>query len=128
MEFRVIGTKINFEAFKYYTRLGGLLSGCKLRLNTKIHSAVDADKKAESEVGNLEQAWEMFELCKIIWGKANNVARECEALICLGEVSMENENYAQAVEDITACLAKRIAALPSDSRCLVWCGLVLTWS
>ena len=30
---------------------------------------------------------------------------------------MENENYAQAVEDIAACLAKRIKALPSDSRC-----------
>ena len=50
MEFRVIGTKINFEAFKYCTRLGGLLSWCKLRLNTKIHSA--GDKKAESEVAD----------------------------------------------------------------------------
>ena len=53
---------------------------------------------------------------------------------------MENENYAQAVEDIAACLAKRIKALPSDSRCHLlgpepssWSlvsgpGLVLIWS
>ena len=102
----------------------------KMETDSSEKMETETSEKAESEVGNLEQAWEMFELCKIIWGKANNVARECEALICLGEVSMENENYAQAVEDITACLAKRIAALPSDSRCLVWSGpnVVLTWS
>merc|ERR1719154_412638 len=88
----------------------------KMETDSSEKMETETSEKAESEVGNLEQAWEMFELCKIIWGKANNVARECEALICLGEVSMENENYAQAVEDIAACLAKRIAALPSDSR------------
>ena len=102
----------------------------KMETDSSEKMETETSEKAESEVGNLEQAWEMFELCKIIWGKANNVARECEALICLGEVSMENENYAQAVEDIAACLAKRIAALPSDSRCLVWSGPVVvpTWS
>merc|ERR1719470_155397 len=88
----------------------------KMETDSSEKMETETSEKAESEVGNLEQAWEMFELCKIIWGKASNVARECEALICLGEVSMENENYAQAVEDIAACLAKRIAALPSDSR------------
>merc|ERR1719318_1109037 len=76
----------------------------------KSQEKMDTDKveaeHTETDPGNLEQAWEMFELCKVIWGKAGNVARECEALICLGEVSMENENYAQAVEDIAACLAK----------------------
>jgi len=86
----------------------------------KSQEKMDTDKveaeHTETDPGNLEQAWEMFELCKVIWGKAGNVARECEALICLGEVSMENENYAQAVEDIVACLAKRVQALPRDSR------------
>jgi len=86
----------------------------------KSQEKMDTDKveaeHTETDPGNLEQAWEMFELCKVIWGKAGNVARECEALICLGEVSMENENYAQAVEDIAACLAKRVQALPKDSR------------
>ena len=64
---------------------------------------VEEVEKADGEPGNLEQvwwqnffydiccmifcqAWEMFELCKVIWSKAGNIAKECEALICLGEV------------------------------------------
>merc|ERR1712066_977860 len=34
----------------------------------------------------------------------------------LGEVSLENENYPQAVEDLTMCLTKQQAVLPEDSR------------
>merc|ERR1711874_316528 len=44
------------------------------------------------------------------------VAKECESLTFLGEVSLENSNFKQAVEDLTACLTKRIKALPADSR------------
>ena len=33
------------------------------------------------------------------------------------QVSLENSNFKQAVEDLTACLTKRIKALPADSRC-----------
>merc|ERR1711909_2140 len=33
-----------------------------------------------------------------------------------GEVSLENENYVQAVEDISLCLERQQASLPSDSR------------
>ena len=65
---------------------------------------VEEVEKADGEPGNLEQvwwpnfcmrvifcmifcqAWEMFELSKVIWSKAGNIAKECEALICLGEV------------------------------------------
>merc|ERR1719509_63399 len=67
----------------------------KMETDSSEKMETETSEKAETEVGNLEQAWEMFELCKIIWGKSSNVARECEAL---------------------ACLAKRIKALPSDSR------------
>merc|ERR1719431_2530375 len=56
----------------------------KIETDSSEKMETETSEKAESEVGNLEQAWEMFELCKIIWGKPNNVARECEALICLG--------------------------------------------
>merc|ERR1712037_696970 len=45
-----------------------------------------------------------------------DVAEECESLTLLGEVSLENSNFTQAVEDLAACLAKRIKALPADSR------------
>merc|ERR1712192_203861 len=73
----------------------------------------DAEKV---EAGNLEQAWQMFDLAKVIYGKAGDVAKECEALTFLGEVSLENSNFEQAVEDLTLCLTKRIKALPADSR------------
>merc|ERR1712037_248541 len=73
-------------------------------------------EKAESEAGNLEQAWQMFDLAKVIYGKAGDVTKECESLTFLGEVSLENSNFKQAVEDLTLCLSKRTKALPADSR------------
>merc|ERR1712013_689911 len=69
--------------------------------------------KVDTEVSNLEQAWQMFDLSK---AKSGEVTKECEALILLAEVSMENSNFNQAVEDLTECQAKRIKSLPSDSR------------
>merc|ERR1712059_124410 len=42
--------------------------------------------------------------------------RICEVFLHLGEVSLENGNYDQAVEDLSQCLTKRQASLPSDSR------------
>merc|ERR1711931_532554 len=51
-----------------------------------------------------------------IYGKARNEVKECESLILLGEVSLENSNFKQAVEDLQTCLAKRLKTLPADSR------------
>merc|ERR1712059_176960 len=72
----------------------------------------------EEDPSNLEQAWEMLELMeaaaedkKIELGR-----RICEIFLHLGEVSLETENYDQAVEDLSQCLTKRQASLPSDSR------------
>merc|ERR1719300_386776 len=73
-------------------------------------------EKVDSEAGNLEQAWQMFDLAKVIYGKSGDVAKECESLTFLGEVSLENSNFKQAVEDLTVCLTKRIKALLADSR------------
>merc|ERR1711970_309395 len=79
-----------------------------------LAKAHNADKTEEP--GNLEQAWQMFDLAKVIYGKAKNEVKECESLVLLGEVSLENSNFKQAVEDLTTCLAKRLKALPEDSR------------
>merc|ERR1712055_919724 len=75
-------------------------------------------EKADAEVGDLEQAWQMFDLAKVIYGRAGDVTKEGESLTFLGEVSLENSNFKQAVEDLTLCLAKRTKALPADSRFL----------
>merc|ERR1711915_488359 len=44
--------------------------------------------------------------------------RLCETFLTLGEVSLENENYEQAVEDLNLCLERQKATLPSDSRAI----------
>ena len=36
----------------------------------------------------------------------------------LGELSIENENYPQAIEDLETCLKRRQGMLPEDSRCI----------
>merc|ERR1712055_1140464 len=77
---------------------------------------METDIEKNEEPGNLEQAWQMFDLAKVIYGKAKNGVKECESLVLLGEVSLENSNFKQAVEDLTTCLAKRLKALPEDSR------------
>jgi len=78
------------------------------------------------EPGTLQQAWEMLELAKIIYTKEMDAVsqdkkieferRLCETYLHLGEVSLESENYHQAIEDLTVCLQKRQASLPADSR------------
>merc|ERR1711910_239490 len=77
---------------------------------------METDVEKNEEPGNLEQAWQMFDLAKVIYGKAKNEVKECESLALLGEVSLENSNFKQAVEDLTTCLVKRLKALPEDSR------------
>lgn len=87
-------------------------------------SAQDAEE--EDDPSNLQLAWEMLELAKVVFTKTvetekDNVEvgrRLCETYMVLGEVSLENENYPQAVEDLELCLARRMASLPSDSRCI----------
>merc|ERR1719430_2083748 len=82
----------------------------------KSGEGIGSEEKIDTEVGNLELAWQMFELAKVIFSKAGNLTKECESLTFLGEVSLENSNFKQAMEDLTLCLVKRTKALPADSR------------
>merc|ERR1712025_1141349 len=86
----------------------------------------DAEKKdGEEEPSNLQLAWEMLELAKVVYTKQMESADEknkkdieerlCRSILTLGEVSIENENYSQAVEDIQMCLKKQ-ESFPKDSR------------
>merc|ERR1719481_1071182 len=83
------------------------------------------EKNDDDDPSNLQLAWEMLELAKVVYtkqiesgdfgNKAQIEERLCSTIISLGEVSIENENYAQAVEDLKACLFKQ-DSLPKDSR------------
>merc|ERR1711972_622354 len=80
----------------------------------------------EEEPSNLQLAWEMLEMAKIVFSKQIEVGtdaskkpeleeRLCSTILLLGEVSIENENYKQAVDDIKTCLEKQVN-MPKDSR------------
>merc|ERR1711913_183284 len=79
----------------------------------------------EEDPSNLQLAWEMLELAKVIFTKQAEETKEdkadiekklCETFLALGEVSLENENYPQAVDDLASCLKKQLEKLPADSR------------
>lgn len=85
----------------------------------------EVSNKNDEEPSNLQLAWEMLEVAKVAYtkqietGDANKKGeheeRVCKVMMALGEVSIENENYCQAVEDLQMCLKKR-QAMPKDSR------------
>merc|ERR1712223_1700219 len=88
------------------------------------------EKEEEEDPSNLQLAWEILELAKSCFSKhadslpADSETRmEVEAKLSetyqtLGEVSIENENYPQAIEDLTMCLRRRQDLLQEDSRCI----------
>merc|ERR1712066_568038 len=92
-------------------------------MNTTTEEKVD---DGDEEAGNLQQSWEMFELAKLIYKreveteaaekKIDVVKKISDSLLHLGEISIENENYEQALEDIGECLKMRQNHFPADSR------------
>ncbi|XP_072245142.1 nuclear autoantigenic sperm protein isoform X3 [Leuresthes tenuis] len=77
--------------------------------------------KEEEEVGNLQLAWEMLEVAKVIYkrkeGKEDQLMA-AQAYLRLGEVSAESGNYPQALDDFQECLALQLKHLPPHSRLL----------
>jgi len=85
----------------------------------------EQEAEDEEDPSNLQLAWEMLELAKVVYTKTVETNKDteverrlCETYMVLGEVSLENENYPQAVEDLTICLKRRTDSLPADSRCI----------
>jgi len=86
-------------------------------------SALDA---AAEDTSNLQLAWEMLELAKMIYErKAKDVVPEkkrevlsalWDATSGLGEVLMEAGRFSEALEEFSSCLEARKAVLPADSR------------
>jgi len=118
---------------------GNDVNGSGDQLN--IGSDQESGSEKEGEPSNLQLAWEMFELTKTILvnqidsiqivnaaddAEAEKKAKlkgEIESRIsdtfqCLAELSIENENYTQAIEDLETCLTRRQQILPEDSRCI----------
>lgn len=100
----------------------------------------ETEKEDEEDPSNLQLAWEMLELAKTILVKqaesiqivtaADNTEAEkaklkddvenrvSDTFQTLGELSIENENYGQAIEDLETCLKRRQEMMPEDTRCI----------
>uniref|UniRef100_A0A3Q1CW71 Tetratricopeptide SHNi-TPR domain-containing protein n=1 Tax=Amphiprion ocellaris TaxID=80972 RepID=A0A3Q1CW71_AMPOC len=75
----------------------------------------------EDEVGNLQLAWEMLEVAKVIYKRKESKDDQlmaAQVYLKLGEVSAESGNYPQALEDFQECLTLQLKHLPSHSRLL----------
>lgn len=73
----------------------------------------------EEEPGNLQVAWEVLEVSRVIYQKSQTQEAQlklAEVSLLLGEVSLESDQYDKAVEDFTTCLKLREAWLPPDDR------------
>uniref|UniRef100_UPI0037E770B7 nuclear autoantigenic sperm protein isoform X2 n=1 Tax=Semicossyphus pulcher TaxID=241346 RepID=UPI0037E770B7 len=77
--------------------------------------------KEEDEVGNLQLAWEMLEVAKVIYKRKESKDDQlmaAQTYLKLGEVSAESGNYPQALEDFQECLTLQLKHLPTHSRLL----------
>ena len=80
----------------------------------------------DDEPTNLRRAWEMFELAKEantkqvydcnVETKDKIERRLCNTLLIFGEISLENENYGQAEEDLFCCLKAEVKRILVDCR------------
>ena len=88
----------------------------------EVEDAAALEAEDEDDPSNLQLSWEMLELAKMVLmdqldgesskslseeSKTQLEKRLFETFLTLGEVSLENENYPQAVEDLTLCLTKQ---------------------
>ncbi|KAM6262418.1 nuclear autoantigenic sperm protein isoform 2-T2 [Porphyrio hochstetteri] len=84
-------------------------------------STVEDKESEEDEIGNLELAWDMLELAKVIYKRQETKEAQlhaAQAHLKLGEVSIESENYTQAIEEFQACLALQQKYLEAHDRLL----------
>lgn len=81
-----------------------------------------AEKPAEDdEPSNLQLAWEVLEVAKIIFKRQLEKNPDVMPSLArvhskLGEVSMESENYQQSIDDLLECLAMQKSCLSAEDR------------
>ncbi|XP_052258521.1 protein HGV2-like isoform X4 [Dreissena polymorpha] len=79
------------------------------------------DGENPDDVSNLQLAWEMLELAKLIYSKDESreaKLRAAESHLKLGEVSLETEQYEEAIKDLNRCLEIQKELLEADNRLL----------
>ncbi|KAG5197279.1 hypothetical protein JEQ12_010733 [Ovis aries] len=90
-------------------------------LNDSALENKSLQENEEEEIGNLELAWDMLDLAKIIFKRQDTKEAQlyaAQAHLKLGEVSVESENYLQAVEEFQTCLNLQEQYLEAHDRLL----------
>ncbi|XP_017396330.1 nuclear autoantigenic sperm protein isoform X1 [Cebus imitator] len=89
--------------------------------NDSVLENKSLQENEEEEIGNLELAWDMLDLAKIIFKRQETKEAQlyaAQAHLKLGEVSVESENYVQAVEEFQSCLILQEQYLEAHDRLL----------
>ncbi|KAJ1885414.1 hypothetical protein LPJ81_006913, partial [Coemansia sp. IMI 209127] len=79
----------------------------------------DEDDEEEDQDDDFAAAWDVLDVARVIQAKATDRKsrlKYAETLMLLGDVSMESENFAQAVNDFTEALEVKQQFLGDDSR------------
>ncbi|XP_025194680.1 histone-binding protein N1/N2-like [Melanaphis sacchari] len=82
-------------------------------------SVDEGEKPDEEDVNDLQIAWEMLDLAKVIYKNQDTEESKlklAEVLMKCGEVSIEDEKFETAIQDMTESLEIRRLLLPEDSR------------
>merc|ERR1712002_1120397 len=79
----------------------------------------DPNRTQDEDVTNLQLAWEILELSKVIFSRTEDKETQlklAESHLKLGEVSLETERYDEAITDLETCLKIQCTHLNKDSR------------
>ncbi|CAI6373133.1 unnamed protein product [Macrosiphum euphorbiae] len=79
----------------------------------------DEEDVGEDDVNDLQIAWEMLDLAKVIYKNKDTEESKlklAEVLMKCGEVSIEDEKFETAIQDMTEALEIRRLLLPEDDR------------
>ncbi|KAI8322706.1 hypothetical protein GQ54DRAFT_339122 [Martensiomyces pterosporus] len=77
------------------------------------------EPEEQEEQDDFAAAWDVLDLARVIQSKATDSKSQlkyAETLMLLGDVSLESENFAQAVKDFTAALEVKMQYLGDDNR------------
>ncbi|KAJ1658935.1 hypothetical protein IWQ61_001897 [Dispira simplex] len=81
-------------------------------------------KGEDEEEDDFSTAWEVLELARLIYSKYDTPKhrlKEADLLLMLGDVSLESENFKQAMEDYQKATAMKAPLIGTDSRELAEC-------
>lgn len=81
----------------------------------------EGDSDSKDDVTNMQLAWEMLELSRIIFARQDTKEmkmKQAEANLALGEIGMELEHYPEAIGDFMECLRLQEQILQPDDRLL----------